>query len=146
VNADANIHGSAVLLGERGVLIRGASGSGKSSLAFALIEADHERNRLVADDRVDLVAAHGRLLGLAPAALAGRLELRGVGILAVPFVSPVRIHLVVDLLPPRECPRLPEPDDAVAELLGVGLPRLALPAGAAGHAMRIRAALASMQG
>jgi serine kinase of HPr protein (carbohydrate metabolism regulator) len=146
VNADTNIHASAVLLGERGVLIRGPSASGKSSLAYALIEADRDGSRLVADDRVDLAAAHGRLVARVPQAIAGKLELRGVGIVSLRFVSPARIHLVVDLMPPAECPRLPEAGDATAVLLGLALPHLALPVGAIGHAMRVRAALAAIFG
>ena len=52
--AGETIHASAVLVEGRGVLLRGPSGSGKSSLALALLLADRERNRLIADDRVAL--------------------------------------------------------------------------------------------
>ena len=95
----ATVHASAVLVGERGVLIRGPSGSGKSSLVLGLLVGDEPATTwLIADDRVILTAAHGRLIAAAPPALAGQLEIRGQGIVRRPFVSPARLHLVVDLL------------------------------------------------
>ena len=77
----ATIHASAVLIGARAVLIRGPAGSGKSQLALALLEAEHRARlpfvRLVADDRVQLEAEHGRLLVRSVPALAGLIEVRG---------------------------------------------------------------------
>ena len=76
----SNVYASAVLVGERGVLIRGAAGSGKSSLALALIAADPAATRLVADDRAVLEAAGGRLLASVPEAMTiapRRLRLSG---------------------------------------------------------------------
>ena len=141
MNGAPTVHAGAVLVGEAGVLVRGASGSGKSSLIFDLIAAPHPA-WLVADDRVVLVAAHGRLVASVPAAIAGRLEIRGQGIVSLPFVSPVVIRLVVDLLPVALCPRLPSAEEARVDALGVTLPRLALPVGIARGAVRVRAALA----
>ena len=107
MSGDANVHASAVLVGERGVLIRGASGSGKSSLALGLIAADPAATWLVADDRVDLArSAGGRLLASVPASLAGLIEIRGQGIFRVRS-SPVVVRLVVDSCRPPSCPRLP---------------------------------------
>jgi serine kinase of HPr protein (carbohydrate metabolism regulator) len=93
------IHASAVVVGDRGVLVRGASGAGKSSLALALVAAFGARAVLVADDRVALSAAGGRLVATAPAAIAGAMEVRGLGIIAAPHLSPAVIDLVVDLVP-----------------------------------------------
>src|SRR6266545_8207351 len=74
----ASMHACAVLVGARAILIRGPAGSGKSRLALALIEvagSGHLRfARLVADDRVQLDACHGRLLARAPQTLAGLIE------------------------------------------------------------------------
>jgi serine kinase of HPr protein (carbohydrate metabolism regulator) len=137
----STVHGSAVLLGETGILIRGASASGKSALVLELIAADPERARLVADDRVVLTTANGRLLAGVPAAIAGLIELRGVGLLRRPFVAPVVIRLVVDLVPAKAVSRLPERAEARTEIEGIVLPRLALAAGAAGAALKLRAAL-----
>src|SRR4029077_15340497 len=81
----ATVHASAVLVGPRAVLIRGPSGSGKSRLALELIEMARTGSlpfaRLVADDRVHLEAAHGRLLARPAEALAGLIEVRGGGLL-----------------------------------------------------------------
>src|SRR6202035_6141888 len=78
------VHASAVLVGARAVLIRGPSGAGKSRLALALIEAARAGTlrfaRLVGDDRVHLEPANGRLLVRPAEALAGLIEVRGVGI------------------------------------------------------------------
>ena len=137
----SNVHAGAVLVGERGVLIRGAAGSGKSSLALALIAADPAATRLVADDRAVLEAAGGRLLASVPEALAGLIEIRGQGIFRVPHVSPVVVRLVVDLLAPASCPRLPAAEEETTEIAGVGLARLMLPIGSADAALRVRAAL-----
>jgi serine kinase of HPr protein (carbohydrate metabolism regulator) len=142
----ATIHGSAVLLGEVGVLIRGASGSGKSTLAYALLAADPAGARLVADDRVFLRAVNGRLVADAPAALAGLIEVRGLGLLACPHLAPVVIRLVVDLEPADACPRLPEADEIRITIAGVALPHVALPIAAADGPARVRTAIAHFFG
>ncbi len=80
------VHASAVLVGEHGVLIRGASGSGKSSLVLGLIDRDPSSTRLIADDRVHLDADRGRLVAAAPDTIAGKLEVRGQGIVEVAHV------------------------------------------------------------
>jgi HPr kinase/phosphorylase len=133
------VHASAVLVGQRGVLIRGQSGSGKSSLTLALLAGND--CRLVADDRVRLTASGGRLLAAAPAELAGLLEVRGVGIVRRPHVAEAVIGLVVDLMPAAECPRFPDGEDAVAVIAGIPLERIALPIGIGDGALRVRAAL-----
>ena len=134
------IHASAAVVGDRGVIIRGESGSGKSSLLLALIAESEHVNALVADDRILVSVHHGRLVSAAPPELAGLIEVRGQGILRRPFVSPAVIDLVVDLLPPASCRRMPEPDERV-EIAGIALPRLVLPAGQGDGALRVRVAL-----
>ncbi len=97
----ATVHASAVLVGARAVLIRGPSASGKSRLALELLEAARTGvlrfARLVADDRVHLEAVGGRLLARPPEALAGLIEVRGVGLLRVAHEPRAVIGLVVDL-------------------------------------------------
>jgi serine kinase of HPr protein (carbohydrate metabolism regulator) len=137
------VHASAVLLGETGLLIRGPSGGGKSSLLLALLWSSRNA-RLVADDRVALAVASGRLIASAPAPIAGLIEIRGHGILHWPHVSPVVIRVVVDLMPPEQCPRLPEPGEAIVRVEGVDLRRIILPGGAADGALRVRAILAGL--
>ena len=87
-----------------GVLILGASGRGKSTLALMLrgLGAD-----LVADDRTYVTRSGDRLRLSAPQAIAGQIEARGIGILQCPTVTgPVALDLVVDLNQP-EVARLP---------------------------------------
>ena len=140
MSATATVHAGVALIGDRGVLIRGASGSGKSALLHALIAMDGARNALAADDRVALSAHNGRLVAAVPPRLAGLIELRGQGILRRPHVSPVVVDLVVDLVPTAEAERMPEPDER-AEIAGLSLPRLVLPEGASDGAIRILTAL-----
>jgi serine kinase of HPr protein (carbohydrate metabolism regulator) len=140
----AMVHGSAVLVRESGVLIRGASGSGKSMLILDLIDSDAEGARLVADDRVLVRAESGRLVADVPPTIAGLIELRGVGLLRRAFVAPVVIRLVVDLVPAEAAPRLPEAADAETGIEGIVLPRLFVPIDAAHGALRVRAALAGL--
>ena len=89
------IHASCVELAGAGILLRGPSGSGKSDLALRLIDSGA---RLVADDRTDLVVEDGRLIASSPAPIAGKLEVRGVGILALPVVARSRVGIAVDLV------------------------------------------------
>jgi serine kinase of HPr protein (carbohydrate metabolism regulator) len=110
-----NIHASCVVLGplghtfgapeESGVLILGPSGSGKSDLALRLIERGA---LLVADDRVDLYADGGRLWARAPTNLAGLMEVRGVGIVAMPHRPEATIAIAISLVPSQDVPRKPE--------------------------------------
>jgi serine kinase of HPr protein (carbohydrate metabolism regulator) len=129
----ANIHASCLALGragqpfgapeDAGVLILGASGMGKSDLALRLVERGAV---LVADDRVDLFESDGRLWGSAPAGLAGLLEIRGAGIVSLPYRSEAAIALVIELVAPDAVPRLPEHGTyAPPEMLG--LPESARP-------------------
>ncbi len=116
-------HGTCLRLGDHGVLLRGASGSGKSDLAFRLIRSTWAAE-LVADDQVLIEADKGQLFASAPVALAGLIELRGLGLLQMPFVTRTPLHLVVDLMPRDDVPRMPDP--AALRLCGLDLPRIAL--------------------
>ena len=123
------IHASAVLVGARATLIRGAAGSGKSRLAFALIQAVGTGAltfaRLVGDDRVHVLAVHGRLLVRPAGTLEGLIEVRGLGIRKVPFEPVAVVGLVVDL-GVADAERLPPAEAAVTEVAGIRLPRLAV--------------------
>jgi serine kinase of HPr protein (carbohydrate metabolism regulator) len=134
-------HGTAVLAGVHGTLIRGAPGSGKSMLAFALIERGA---RLIADDRVHLSACHGRIVASAVAPIAGLLELRGRGIVAVPHERSGVIGLVVDIVSEAALERMPDNDQMTAALLGVALPRQPVPPALERAAMLVEAALAAL--
>jgi hypothetical protein len=100
-----NIHASCVAIGGKGVLILGESGSGKSDLALRLID---EGAKLVADDGCDLFVRAGKLSAAAPASIAGLIELRGIGIIALPHAKAVPVAMAVRL-ETRPGPRLPKP-------------------------------------
>jgi HPr kinase/phosphorylase len=119
------VHGTAVLAGAQGVLIRGPSGAGKSSLALALIGRG---GRLIADDQVHLSACHGRLLATAPGAVRGRIELRGRGLISVAHEQSALIRLLVDIVPDEGLERLPEDHQLTEDVLGVTLSRQPVPA------------------
>jgi serine kinase of HPr protein (carbohydrate metabolism regulator) len=123
------IHASAVLVGTRAVLIRGPSGSGKSRLVLSLLDAAaaglFQFARLVADDRVLIDACHGRLLASPPNALAGLLEVRGLGLRRVAHETPALIGWVVDLAA-SGAERLPLQADRTTTIAGVTLPRIAI--------------------
>lgn len=124
----ATIHASCVLVGEAGVLIRGASGSGKSALAHMLLAEAAQADafaRLVCDDRVHVQPRHGRLLARAVPPLEGCLEVRGVGLLGVAHEPAAVVRLVVDCAVDAPV-RLPELAEQSETIEGVVLPRLAL--------------------
>lgn len=128
----ATVHASAVLVGARAVLVRGPSGSGKSRLVLDLLDrfgaGAPPFARLVADDRVELAAAHGRLLVRAPQALAGLVEIRGLGIRLIAHEPLAVVGLVVDLAAPGGG-RMPEDAELSTEIAGVTLPRQPIAAG-----------------
>jgi HPr kinase/phosphorylase len=133
------VHGSSVALGGDGILLRGPSGSGKSDLALRLID---EGGRLVADDQTELRLAGDDVLMSAPATIAGRLEVRGIGILRVPDVAAAPLRLVVDLVPGAAVERLPEP--ATCDYLGRRVPLIQLAPFEASAPAKLRLALRAL--
>jgi serine kinase of HPr protein (carbohydrate metabolism regulator) len=130
--ANPSIHASAVLVGARAVLIQGPAGSGKSRLALALLKAAKQGllpfARLVADDRAHLEASHGRLLVRPAPALAGLIEVRGLGIRRVPHEPLAQVGFLLEL-GQNDAERLPARSGAQAVLAGIAVPRLAVAAG-----------------
>lgn len=122
-----SIHASAVLIGDRGVLIRGPSGSGKSRLAFDLILAGRAGQlpaaTLIGDDRVRLTARNGRLVVQGVPELAGMIEIRGLGIRTIGFADQAPVELVVDLSAP-DADRLPLPEALKTLISGHEIPRI----------------------
>lgn len=134
------VHGTSVAIGGDGVLLRGPSGSGKSDLALRLIDAGA---RLVSDDQTELRRDGDAVIMQAPQTIAGRIEVRGVGILRVPTVGRVPLSLVVDLVAPDRVERLPEPQ--FCEVLQRSIPLLALAPFEASTPAKICHALAGLE-
>jgi len=121
-----------VLVGAKAVLIRGATGSGKSQLALALIEAAAQGAlpfaRLIADDRAHVEARAGRLLVRPARELAGLIEVRGLGIRRLAHEPVGVVGFVVDL-GAADADRMPAREGAETAIEGIVLPRLAVAPG-----------------
>jgi serine kinase of HPr protein (carbohydrate metabolism regulator) len=121
------IHASCVVVNGTGVLIRGAAGAGKSRLAHKILLAAPVYGfdaRLVADDRVALRAGEGGLSAAAPDPLKGLIEVRGLGIVRLPYVEQAPLGIVIDLMEQGEIPRMPDAEQSMISLQGVTLPRV----------------------
>lgn len=114
------LHASCIAVNGQGVLIAGRSGSGKSDLALRMIDRGAT---LVSDDYTILKRVEGKLLASPPSNLRGKLEVRGLGILAFQSTTDVPVGLLVNL--DRQVERLPEAPESVS-IAGVQVPSVAL--------------------
>lgn len=130
------VHASCVAIGGAGVLLRGPSGAGKSDLALRLID---EGARLVADDQTEIARYDDRLVARPPANLAGLIEVRGLGIVRLDYLSEMPVMLAVDLVSADEIQRMPQP--ATARLLGMDIPLLRLDPFPASASAKLRLAV-----
>ncbi|EKS30698.1 HPr kinase/phosphorylase [Afipia felis] len=123
----ASVHASAVCVGDRAILIRGASGTGKSRLALDLILAGRTgaitETRLIGDDRVRLDTRDGNLIVRVVPELEGMIEIRGLGIRRCAFVPEAQVALVVDLAA-SDAERMPPPERLKTLISGIELPRI----------------------
>lgn len=143
------LHGTAIALVMDGVpraaLIRGTSGSGKSDLALrclALVPSPLIPGpaHLVADDQVIVTRRDDQLVVSPPASIAGLMEVRGLGIVALDWLATGRLAMFVDLVAREEVQRLPDPVPREA-VLGVSLPVLRLHAFDASAAIKLMLSL-----
>ena len=126
-------HATCIELDEIAVLLRGPSGAGKSDLALRLID---QGAKLVADDQVALREQDGQLWASSPAPIAGLIEVRGVGVMRLPYVARARVDFIFELTPGGDFERLPE--SKTVTLAGVALPCLPLLPFEASAAAKVR--------
>lgn len=131
------IHATAVAVAGVGVLLRGGSGSGKSDLALRLIDRGAV---LVSDDYSCVSAYAGTVLATAPDSIAGKMEVRGLGIVPMPHAASARVALVVALDEAVE--RLPLPDTTT--VAGLALPLIRLNAFEASAPIKVEFALRAL--
>lgn len=132
------VHASTVATEGRAVLITGPSGSGKSDLALRLLDRGFT---LVSDDQTLVKRDGPRLLASAPPNIAGKLEIRGIGIVAMDIVSDVPVALIVELT--SDIQRLPD-DARERPILGVSLPLISIDAMTASAPSKVALALDRM--
>jgi serine kinase of HPr protein (carbohydrate metabolism regulator) len=129
------LHASAVAIDGRAVLIMGPSGAGKSDLALRLLDRGFT---LVSDDQTLVRRDGDRLIASAPGTIAGKLEIRGVGIVDMECVANVPVCLLVELT--SDIQRLPD-DSRERPILGVPLPLVSIDALTASAASKVALAL-----
>jgi serine kinase of HPr protein (carbohydrate metabolism regulator) len=132
------LHATCIVKDGRGVLISGRSGSGKSDLALRLIDRGAS---LVSDDYTMVRRINGKLVASAPANIAGKIEVRGIGLVDVPAVAEAPVCLMVDL--GRDVERMPQANETVM-VAGVRVPAVALNALEASASVKVEVALAKL--
>jgi serine kinase of HPr protein (carbohydrate metabolism regulator) len=123
-----NLHASALLIGDRGIVVVGPSGSGKTALCLALLNHCHNADlfaRLVSDDRIYLEPAGDRLIARAPESIAGLIEVRGFMPTPIRAVREMIVDRMARLVPGGEAPRFSEGETELLE--GCPVPCLRLP-------------------
>jgi serine kinase of HPr protein (carbohydrate metabolism regulator) len=132
------VHASTVTRDGRAVLITGPSGSGKSDLALRLLDRGFT---LVSDDQTVVKKDGNRLLASAPPTIAGKLEIRGMGIVEMDRVDNVPVALIAELT--GDIQRLPD-DSRERPILGVSLPLITIDAMTASASAKVSLALDRM--
>lgn len=145
------VHATCIRLGEHGVLLTGASGSGKSDLALRLIDqagcgtgGELLRGRLVADDQVLVERQREKLVASPPPSLAGFLEIRGLGIVRLDHERRCELHLAVRLGKTVDLERLPELSRSVFSVLSIDLPEIGIDPWTASAPARVRSAVVTL--
>ena len=125
--AKSNLHATAVVIGDKGVVITGASGSGKTTLAMALMAFAHSSGRfarLVSDDQILLHARNGRLIAESPHQIRGMIEVYSLGPRPCQSLSEAVVDLVVNLRERPHAPRFAE--HTTTTLAGIDVASLTL--------------------
>jgi HPr kinase/phosphorylase len=126
------VHGTCVALSGRGALLRGKPGCGKSDLALRFIHRfedgahTHGIGGLIADDQVVLSREGERIVARAPVTIAGKLEVRGIGIVEITALGCASLSLMADLVSRDAVPRLPPDPLPCEDVLGIAVPVIRL--------------------
>lgn len=139
------VHGTCVALGRRAALLRGKPGAGKSDLAlrFIALPPDGElMPLLVADDQVYVEAGTDQVLHVFPPdTIAGKIEVRGLGIMDVPFLAKAELVLVCDLVGEPDVPRMPSAKEEQTHIAGVPVAAMKLAPFEASAPLKLKMAL-----
>ena len=139
------VHGTCVAFGRRAALLRGATGTGKSDLALRFMALPPDgamKPMLVADDQVFAEArTSGIVIVSAPPTISGKIEVRGLGIVEVPFQTEAELVLVCDLMDAKNVPRMPPESPEVTDIAGISLPVLRLAPFEASAPLKLKMAL-----
>lgn len=129
-----SLHGGLISIYDKGVLIRGDSGMGKSEIALELVKRGHQ---LVADDRVDCYRIHNKIVGKSPDLLRGMLEIRGIGVINVQrmfgiasILPKVEVSLEISLVKwedNADYDRVGIEEKKFDSILGVDIPKIIVP-------------------
>jgi len=125
-----NLHATAIVVDNTGILFTGPSGSGKSELAFSFLTEAQRCGlpaALIADDQIFVYRDGENIIAERPEAIAGLLELRGSGIVNVNSVPSAGLNFAVTTVLSPENPRLPEDDEVLLLPCGGHLPLLRIP-------------------
>jgi serine kinase of HPr protein (carbohydrate metabolism regulator) len=145
------VHASCVVIGGRGVLLLGSPGAGKSDLVLRLVDAPgratgHEimEATLVSDDQTEIRKEGSRLIASPPPALAGLLEVRGLGVVTCRHASSCELALAIRLLSADAIDRMPDPRFGTYSVADGSLPLAAIDPSSPAAPARIRAALLAL--
>ncbi len=136
-------YGSCVALGKNAAILTGPSGSGKSDLALRFIFQTPAplSPALVSDDQIRLEARNGHLTARPPESIAGQIEVRGIGIVDIPYCEEAEVKLLVQLVDKEIVPRLPPAPLLTRPLCGIDVPLLLLSALESSAPLKLRLAL-----
>ncbi len=121
VSARILLHASCVAIRGMGVLLRGSTGTGKSDLALRLMDRGAI---LVSDDICEIRRENGQIFASPPSHIAGQMEVRGIGIIAMDFAPQAPLSLIIDLV--QQYPRMPHHADGFDMISDIECARIAI--------------------